>query len=146
MAKLIALTSHPVVILDPETPVKETEVRGRKSLVFTGDYIAPYVMATIEPSGLPVPAVKQESDGNGEPETFTIEFDGASVTVCREPQGRAVIVDLPEPQNDVYYIASSFTADAACRLGRTDVIAPAQLVLAEREDGSTMILGTIGFK
>ena len=139
----VALTSHPVVILDDDTPTKETEIRGRKSLVFDGKNPEDYILGTIEPSGLPVPNVKILDGGTRE---FVVKTNGFEVTVIQSLGQEKVIEDLPEPIDGVFYVTSSFTADVAVSQGRTDVLAPRQLVLILNEDGSTTILGTIKLK
>ena len=142
--KFIALTSHSVTLLRPDTPTKEAVIRGRSSLVFDGEDSTPYISEVIPASGLPVPSVVNEG---GEPATFTLETEnGTEVTVIREGTGKEVIKDLPEPQDGVVYIASSFTSAAAVRQGRQDVFAPRTLVLSLSKDGSTTILGTIELK
>lgn len=141
----VALTSHPVVILDPRTPVKETEIRGRKSLVFAGTgNPKDYIIGEIQPSGLPVPNVKVI---DGETRQFIIKTNDFEVPVIQSLGSTKVIEDLPEPLTDIFYITSSFTADVAVSQGRRDVLAPRQLVLLlNEEDGSTTILGTIELK
>ena len=140
---LIALTAHPVVILDPRTPVKEAEVRGRKSLVFDGKDPKDYIIGVVEPSGLPVPNVKVQ---DGESREFTIKTNDFEVPVIQSLGSTKVIENLPEELDDIFYVTSSFTADVAVSQGRTDVLAPRQLVLMLNEDGSTTILGTMELK
>ena len=143
----VALTAHPVVFLSPDTPVKETEVRGRKSLVFTGENPEDYIIGVVEPSGLPVPNVKVQ---DGESREFIAkvktETHNFKVPVIQSLGSTKVIEDLPPSKGGVFYIASSFTADVAVSQGRTDVLAPRQLVLIMNEDGSTTILGTMELK
>ena len=142
-SSFVALTAHPVVILDDDTPVKETEIRGRKSLVFDGKNPEDYIIGTIEPSGLPVPNVKILDGGTRE---FVVKTNGFEVTVIQSLGQEKVIEDLPAPLTDIFYVTSSFTADVASSQGRRDVLAPRQLVLILNEDGSTTILGTIKLK
>lgn len=139
----VALTSHPVVILSPETPIRETEIRGRKSLVFDGKDPKDYIIGTIEPSGQPVPNVKVI---DGETREFIIKTNDFQVPVIQSLGSVKVIEDLPEQLTDIFYVTSSFTADVAVQQGRRDVLAPRQLVLLLNEDGSTTILGTMELK
>jgi hypothetical protein len=139
----VALTSHPVVVLSPDTPVQETEIRGRKSLVFTGENPKDYIIGDIQPSGLPVPNVKII---DGETRRFIIKTNDFQVPVIQSLGSTKVIENLPDPLTDIFYITSSFTADVAVSQGRTDVLAPRQLVLILNEDGSTTVLGTMELK
>jgi hypothetical protein len=140
----VALTSHPVVVLSPDTPVQETEIRGRKSLVFTGEKNPKdYIIGDIQPSGLPVPNVKII---DGETRRFIIKTNDFQVPVIQSLGSTKVIENLPDPLTDIFYITSSFTADVAVSQGRTDVLAPRQLVLILNEDGSTTVLGTMELK
>lgn len=143
-SSFVALTAHPVVILSPDTPVKETEIRGRKSLVFagTGDP-KDYIIGEIQPSGLPVPNVKVI---DGESRQFIIKTNDFEVPVIQSLGQEKVIEDLPAPLTDIFYVTSSFTADVAASQGRRDVLAPRQLVLILNQDGSTTILGTMELK
>jgi hypothetical protein len=139
----VALTSHPVVVLSPDTPVQETEIRGRKSLVFTGENPKDCIIGDIQPSGLPVPNVKII---DGETRRFIIKTNDFQVPVIQSLGSTKVIENLPDPLTDIFYITSSFTADVAVSQGRTDVLAPRQLVLILNEDGSTTVLGTMELK
>ncbi|AEJ44401.1 hypothetical protein [Alicyclobacillus acidocaldarius] len=41
------------------------------------------------------------------------------------------VVELPDPEEDTVYVASTLVAQAAARAGRTDVFSPAEAILDE---------------
>ena len=133
--RYVALTAHPVVILRDDTPVSMQEMGGRQTPIFAGDDITPWIVDTIPPSGLPVPAVIPSSGES----TFEV-VNGVTLEIA--PSGEKEILDLPEPKKGVMYIASALTASEACR---PDVCHPRCLV-QRVEDGRTVILGTVGLK
>jgi hypothetical protein len=94
----VALTSPPVVVLSPDTPVQETEIRGRKSLVFTGENPKDYIIGEIQPSGLPVPNVKII---DGETRQFIIKTNDFQVPVIQSLGSVKVIENLPDPSTSL---------------------------------------------
>lgn len=140
--KAIALTSHPVVLFNNDLPVETVEIKGRPCMVVAhGVDPQDYQQGIIPASGLPVPQV-----GNTAATETQLEIEGVETPVSISLSAGKEITGLPEAQEGVIYITSSFTAASAAAIGRSDVYAPAQLVCALNEDGSTTILGTIGLK
>lgn len=144
---LIALTSHDVNLLTDTTPVKEIEVQGRKTLIFDGVNLEDHILVRIPRSGLPVPTVKDTS-AEVTNKTLLVQTESKTVEIqvsVSKSAGKQ-IVDLPEAQEGIGYITSSFTANTALLQGRTDVYAPKQIVCTLNSDGSTTIVGTLGIK
>ena len=75
-----------------------------------------------------------------------LEIDGLSAPISISKSSGKQISDLPEAQEGVIFITSSFTASAAAAIGRNDIFAPAQIVYTLNPDGTTTILGTIELK
>lgn len=140
--KAIALTSHPVVIFSGDLPTETVEIKGRPTVVVApGIDSTDYLLGIIPASGLPVPQV-----GNVDATSTMLEIEGLSAPISISKSSGKKISDLPEAQEGVIYITSSFTASAAAETGRTDVYAPAQIVCTLNPDGTTTILGTIELK
>lgn len=145
--RLVALTSHDVNYLHPDTPVEEQQVNGRPAMIFTGENLEDYILVRLPKSGLPVPQVKDTSATMTE-EILVVSTEAGEVKILAEvsSSGGEEIVNLPPAEEGVAYITSSFTANTALLQGRTDVYAPRQLVCVLNKDGSTTIVGTLGFK
>jgi hypothetical protein len=139
--RTIALTSHPIVLLDPSIPIEEIELKGRRVLVITqGVNPIDYQIGIIPSSGLPIPQVV-----NLENYTSSIYLEGIG-NISLYHSGGKEIKYLPPPVEGVIYITSSFTAKEAYGIGRRDVFAPALLVGRVLENGISEIIGTIGLK
>ncbi len=53
-------------------------------------------------------------------QTVVAEVDGVPIVATRFSEIR----DLPEPKEGVFYVASTLVAQAAARIGRSDVVSP----------------------
>jgi hypothetical protein len=141
--KAIALTSHAVNILKPTALVEQIEVKGRPAFIYRGKDLKEDTLVSITQSGLPIPQVK---DTSAEVSQETLNIEGVDIEIEISSSAGKEIHNLPEAQEGVIYITSSFTANEALKLGRQDVYAPKQLVCILNEDGSTTIVGTLGLK
>ncbi len=137
--KFISLTAHDFNLLSPDVLVEEIQVKGRPTLVYRGENIKQDIILTIKGSGV----VPQVSDVEPTQE-FLLSDDGIKVPLSKV-SGKQ-ITNLPEPQEGVAYIVSSFTQSAAKDLGRVDVYAPADIISTLNPDGTTTIVGTRGLK
>jgi hypothetical protein len=145
MVNFVNLSAHDVVILNPETPVKQLELKGRPAFIFNGEKLSEWVDLIIPSSGLPLPKVETESARTTELEV-EVESTEAKIQITLEGVGKKFISNLPEPKENTYYVSSALCSSVAKELGRYDVLAPKQLVLQLNEDGSTLILGTLGLR
>lgn len=141
MLNAVLLANHDMVVFNSKLPVVTTEVKGRPCVVVAeGVNSSDYIVGVVKSSGLPVPQV-----GNVSATSVEMEVMGLG-TISLSTSGGKEIHNLPAPVEGIVYITSSFTAASAASVGRTDVWAPAQLVCSINPDGTTTILGTIGFK
>jgi hypothetical protein len=145
MVNFINLSAHNIVILNADTPVEHLELKGRPALVFSGEKLSEWIDLIIPSSGLPLPKVETGSTETRELQV-DVESTEAKISISVEGIGKKVITNLPEPKENTYYISSALCSSVAKELGRTDVLAPKQLVLKLNEDGSTLILGTLGLR
>ena len=145
MINFVNLSAHDIVILNSNCPVEKLELKGRPALIFKGGKLSEWVDLIIPSSGKALPKVETESTETQELEV-EVEESEAKIHLTLEGVGKKVITNLPEPKENTYYISSALCSSVAKELGRTDVLAPKQLVLKLNEDGSTLILGTLGLR
>ena len=109
MAKLVNLTSHDVVIANDA---------GAEIL-------------RIPPSGI-IARIDVRQDVIGH-----VESDGVTIPVVATVFGE--LTGLPEPEQDVVYIASTLVAQRAAQLGRKDVVSPDTGPTAVRDDAGRIV-------
>lgn len=123
MTQIINCTAHQITILS------NNGVEQNQSKQFIADPSQIEVIATIEPSGF-LPRV-QMSD----------ECVGSLDKIPLHEVKYGNIENLPDPQEDTFYIVSGLVASAALKLGRSDILAPGGLV--RQKDNLGVVLGCL---